>query len=132
VDDVSAPPGEFELTSAYLGSNAHVLTVAGELDVATAPALRDELDRVSAEGATDAVVDLLAVSFVDSVALGILVDASKRTNAQGGTLRIVCDDRRIARIMEITGLDRVLRIHTTLRDALESLERPPIPTVEAV
>jgi anti-sigma B factor antagonist len=129
---VSLPPGDFELTSAYLGRNAYVLTVAGELDVATAPALGDELERVSAEGATDAVVDLLAVSFVDSVALGILVDASKRMKAQGGTLRIVCDDRRIARIIEITGLDRVLRIHTTLRDALESLERPPIPTVEAV
>jgi anti-sigma B factor antagonist len=129
---VSLPPGDFELTSAYLGRNAHVLTVAGELDVATAPGLGDELERVSAEGATDAVVDLLAVSFVDSVALGILVDASKRMKAQGGTLRIVCDDRRIARIIEITGLDRVLRIHTTLRDALESLERPPIPTVEAV
>jgi anti-sigma B factor antagonist len=129
---VSAPPGELELTSAYLGRNAYVVTLAGELDVATAPALQDELERVSAEGATDAVVDLLGVSFVDSVALGILVDASKQMKAQRGTLRIVCDDRRIARIIEITGLDRVLRIHTTLRDALESLERPPLPTVEAV
>jgi anti-sigma B factor antagonist len=129
---VSARPGEFELTSAYLGRSAYVLTLAGELDVATAPALGDELERVSAEGATDAVVDLLAVSFVDSVALGVLVDASKRMKSQGGTLRIVCDDRRIARIIEITGLDRVLRIHTTLRNALESLEKPPLPAVEAV
>jgi anti-sigma B factor antagonist len=129
---VSAPPGELELTSAYLGGNAHVVTLMGELDVATAPALRDELERVSAEGATEALVDLLGVSFVDSVALGILVDASKRMKAQGGALRIVCDDRRIARIVEITGLDRVLRIHTTLRDALESLEQPPLRSVEAV
>lgn len=129
---MSARPGEFELTSAYLGRSAYVLTLAGELDVATAPALGDELERVSAEGATDAVVDLLAVSFVDSVALGVLVDASKRMKSQGGTLRIVCDDRRIARIIEITGLDRVLRIHTTLRNALESLEKPPLPAVEAV
>jgi anti-sigma B factor antagonist len=129
---VSAPPGELELTSAYLGRNAHVVTLAGELDVATAPALQDELERVLAEGATDAVVDLLGVSFVDSVALGILVDASKQMKAHGGTLRIVCDDRRIARIIEITGLDRVLRIHTTLRNALESLEQPPLSTVEAV
>jgi anti-sigma B factor antagonist len=129
---VSAPPGELELTSAHLGRNAYVVTLTGELDVATAPALRDELERVSAEGATEALVDLLAVSFVDSVALGILVDASKRMKAQGGALRIVCDDRRIARIVEITGLDRVLRIHTTLREALESLEKPPLRSVEAV
>jgi anti-sigma B factor antagonist len=129
---VSTVPEEFELISAYLGRNAHVVTIAGELDVATAPAVRDELERVSSEGATDVVVDLLGVSFVDSVALGILVDGSKRLKAQGGTLRIVCDDRRIARIMEITGLDRVLRIHTTLRDALESFKRSPIPKVETV
>jgi anti-sigma B factor antagonist len=129
---MSTLPDPFELTSAYLGGNAHVLTLAGELDVVTAPALRDELERVWAEGATEAVVDLLAVSFVDSVALGVLVDASKRMKARGGTLRIVCDDRRIARIMEITGLDRVLPIHTTLRDALETLDKPLLPSVEAV
>lgn len=126
---MSAAPEDFLLTSAYLGSNAHVVTIAGELDVATAPGLRDELERVTLEGATEAVVDLLHVSFVDSVALGILVDASKRLKARGGTLRIVCDDRRIARIIEITGLDRVLRIHTTLRDALESLASRPLPKV---
>ncbi len=117
------------LTSAYLGRNAHVVTVAGELDVATAPALRDQLDRVLTEGGTDTVVDLLAVSFIDSVALGILVDASKRTKARGGTLRLVSDDRQIARIMEITGLDRVLRIHTTLREALELLDGPVLAKV---
>jgi anti-sigma B factor antagonist len=114
-------PDDFTLTAAYLGRNAHVVTVTGELDVATAPELRDELGRVLAEGATDTVVDILGVSFVDSVALGILVDASKMMKARGGSLTVVCDDRRIARIIEITGLDRVLRIHATLRGALESL-----------
>ena len=122
-------PDQFALTSAYLGGNTHVVTVVGDLDVATAPALAAELERITLEGAMEAVVDLLGVSFVDSVTLGVLVDASKRLKARGGTLRIVCDDRRIARIMEITGLDRVLRIHATLRDALESLENRPLPKV---
>jgi anti-sigma B factor antagonist len=125
-------PEDFVITAAYLGRNAHVVTVGGELDVATAPALRGELDRISAEGATDTVVDLLAVSFVDSVGLGILVEASKRMKARGGALRIVCDDRRIARIIEVTGLDRVLRIHTTLRGALEELGGHVIPKAEAL
>jgi anti-sigma B factor antagonist len=125
-------PEDFAITAAYLGRNAHVVTVAGELDVATAPALREELDRISAEGATDAVVDLLAVSFVDSVGLGILVDASKRMKARGGALRIVCDDRRIARIIEVTGLDRVLWIHTTLREALGELGGHAIPKAGAL
>jgi anti-sigma B factor antagonist len=115
-----------QLTSAYLGGHVHVITVEGELDVATAPRLRGELLRVDQEGAQEIVVDLLKVSFVDSVALGILVEASKRTKAGGGTFRIVCDDRRIARIVEITGLDRMLRLHDNLREALEALGGPSV------
>ncbi len=123
---------EFELTSAYLGGSASVVTVAGELDVMTAPALRDEISRVAEAGAYEIVVDLLKVPFVDSVGLGVLVDASKRAQSRGGVLRVVCDDRRIARIIEITGLDRVLRVHPTLRGALEALDQErPIPAVGA-
>ena len=113
---------EFTLTSAYLGGHVHVVTVCGELDVATVPGLGDELARVLNEGAHEVVVDLLAVPFVDSVALGLLVETSRRMAARGGVFRIVCDDRRIVRIIEITGLDRVLRCHTTLREALESID----------
>jgi anti-sigma B factor antagonist len=113
-------PEDFSLTSAYLGGNVHVVTVRGELDVATVPALRDELVRIDREGGQDVVVDLLAVPFLDSVALGLLVEWSKRLQARGGVFRIVCADRRIARIIEITGLGRFLRRHASLREALES------------
>ena len=92
---------EFTLTSAYLGGDVHVVTVCGELDVATVPGLGEELARALNEGAHEVVVDLLAVPFVDSVALGLLVETSRRMDARGGVFRIVCDDRRIARIIEI-------------------------------
>ena len=124
-------PADFSLTSAYLGGAAHVVTVVGELDFATAPALREELSRIEDEGGREVIVDLLAVPFVDSVALGLLVEASKRLGANGGVFTIVCDDRRIARIIEITGLQRVLRRHATLREALELLSSYPIPKVAA-
>jgi anti-sigma B factor antagonist len=122
---------DFALTAAYLSGGVHVVTVSGDLDLSTAPGLRTELVRAWDEGATEIVVDLLRVPFVDSTALGVLVEASKRTTARGGVLRVVCDDRRIARIIEITGLDRVLRLHTTLREALESLEGQPLSPVGA-
>jgi anti-sigma B factor antagonist len=122
------PPG-FSLTSAYLGRSAHVLTVAGDLDLVSSPGLRAELTRVWEEGAREIVVDLLKVPFVDSVALGVLVEASKRTKARGGVFRIVSDDRRIGRIIEIMGLDRVLHLHTTLRSALEALDGRPLSPV---
>jgi anti-sigma B factor antagonist len=123
---------DFDLTSAYLGGGAYVVTVAGELDVITAPTLGDEINRVAEEGALEIVVDLLKVPFVDSIGLGTLVEASKRSQSRGGVFRVVCDDRRIARIIEITGLDRVLRVHATLRSALEALDHArPIPSVGA-
>jgi anti-sigma B factor antagonist len=117
---------DFTLTSAYLGGHAHVVTIGGELDVATTPRLRDELDRIRSDGGAEVVVDLLKVPLVDSTALGILVEASKRASARGGTFRLVCDDRRVARIIEITGLERVLLVHLTLRDALEALTGRPL------
>jgi anti-sigma B factor antagonist len=123
---------DFALTSAYLGRHAHVVTVSGDLDASTAPQLREELVRAADEGAMEIVVDILKVPFVDSVALGVLVEASKGTRARGGVFKVVCDDRRIARIIEITGLDRIFRIHTTLRAALESIEgADPVRTVPA-
>jgi anti-sigma B factor antagonist len=108
---------EFALASAPFGRDAHVVTVRGGLDVSTAPQLRDELLRASDDGARGIVVDLLKVPFVDSAALEILVEASKRTRARGGTFRVLCNDRRIAWIAEITGL---ARIHTCQGSSLES------------
>lgn len=108
-----------------------MVTVCGELDVATVPGLGDELARVLNEGAHELVVDLLAVPFVDSVALGVLVETSRRMDARGGVFRIVCDDRRIVRIIKITGLDRVLRCHSTLREALESVDGFSLPKAVA-
>lgn len=124
-------PDRFALESAYLGGNAQVITVSGDLDVATAPRLREELTQASSEGVTEIVVDLLRVPFVDSVGLGVLVAASKRTAARGGVFRVVCEDRRIARIVEITGLGRVLCLHPTLREALRSLADSPIAAGQA-
>lgn len=119
-------PADFSLISAYLGGNVYVVTVEGDLDVATVPALRDELVRIDDEGAQDVVVDLLAVQFVDSVALGLLVEWSRRLQARGCVFRIVYADRRFARIIEITGLQPILRRHSTLREALEAIEGLPL------
>jgi anti-anti-sigma factor len=124
-------PPDFRLTSAYLGRHAYVVTVSGELDVATVPGLGEEFARVLNDGAQEVVVDLLGVPFVDSVALGLLVETSRRMAARGGAFRIVCDDRRIVRIIEVTGLDRVLLCHSTLRDALESIDGFPLPKAAA-
>jgi len=91
-----------------------IITVFGEIDVATAPQLRDCLHRVIAQSHATVVVDLLAVTFLDSTALGVLVGALKRCREFGGELHVVVTDPRIIKIFEITGLTKVFRISDSL------------------
>ena len=98
------------------GSTPPVIAVRGEIDVATAPQLRESLHSVIAQGEGTIVLDLLEVTFLDSTALGVLVGALKRCRELGGELHIVVADPRIVKIFEITGLTSVF----TIADSLES------------
>jgi len=68
------------------------------------------------QGGKDVIVDLTSTTFIDSTTLGVLVGGVKRLRTNEGQLALVCSDRNITKIFEITGLDRVFTIHET-RDA---------------
>lgn len=91
-----------------------VVAVAGEVDVATAPTLRDRLQAQLTEGYTTIVVDLLGVTFLDSTALGVLVGVLKRCRDAGGDLRLVVTEPRVLKVLEITGLHDVFSISDTV------------------
>jgi anti-sigma B factor antagonist len=91
-----------------------VVAVSGEIDVATAPQLQERLHSLIARGQATLVLDLLAVTFLDSTALGVLVGALKRCREQGGQLQLVVADPRIMKIFEITGLTTVFPIVDSL------------------
>jgi anti-sigma B factor antagonist len=93
-----------------------VITVVGEIDVATAPQLRESLHRLIAQGQATVVLDLLGVTFLDSTALGVLVGALKRCRESGGELHVVVTDARIRKIFEITGLHKVFPIVDALSE----------------
>jgi anti-sigma B factor antagonist len=95
-----------------------VVTVDGEIDVATSPTLRERLIGLVNEGSTRLVLDLEAVDFLDSTGLGTIVSVLKRTRTHGGDLRLVCTEARIRRLFEITGLDKALPLHASLDDAI--------------
>ena len=99
------------------GAAAPVIAVRGEVDVATAPQLRECLQRVIADGASTVVLDLLGVTFLDSTALGVVIGAHKRCRELGGELRVVVADPRLVKIFEITGLTGVLSISDSLHAA---------------
>ena len=93
-----------------------VIAVVGEIDVATAPQLRESLHRVIARGQSTVVLDMLAVTFLDSTALGVLVGGLKRCRELGGELHVVVADARIRKIFEITGLNKVFPLADTLAE----------------
>ena len=95
-----------------------VLSVTGEIDVYTAPTLRERLNELVAGGHYELVVDMAGVDFLDSTGLGVLVGGLKRARAHDGTLRLVCAQEKILKVFRITGLTKVFPIHPTLDAAL--------------
>lgn len=95
-----------------------VVDVTGEIDVYTAPALREELTGLIDREHTDLIVDLTAVKFMDSTGLGVLVGALKKVRTLGGDLRLVIDQEKILKVFRITALTQVFTIHTTIDEAL--------------
>jgi anti-sigma B factor antagonist len=90
---------------------ATLVVLRGDLDLATAPELRECLVGVIEKGAR-IVIDLESVTFLDSAGLGILVGGLKRARTAGGELELVCSSRDVLKPLEITGLDRVFTIHS--------------------
>jgi anti-sigma B factor antagonist len=95
-----------------------VLAAHGDVDVSTAPRLRQELVEIAAGGSGPVVVDLEGVDFLDSTGLGVLVSGLKRFRTLGGDLLLVCTHKRILKVFEITGLTQVFSMHATVDDAV--------------
>ena len=97
-----------------------VVAVGGEIDVYTAPRLRDKFTELVAAGSYDIIVDMQNVEFLDSTGLGVLVGGLKKVRAHEGSLDLVCNQDRLLKIFRITGLAKVFVIHESAEAALAS------------
>jgi anti-sigma B factor antagonist len=95
-----------------------VVSVAGEIDVYTAPRLREEITELVAAGTYNLVIDMSEVEFLDSTGLGVLVGGLKKVRAHDGSLQLVCNQDRLLKIFRITGLAKVFTIHESESAAL--------------
>jgi anti-sigma B factor antagonist len=95
-----------------------VVQASGELDIHSSHEFRGCLGRAVDEGVARVVVDLTGVTFIDSSALGALVAGARRAVEVGTELAIVCPPGSVARVLEITGLDRVFAVYATREEAL--------------
>jgi anti-sigma B factor antagonist len=107
---------EFAVATETLAPGHELVSLCGEVDIYTAPRLKEHLVKVLDEGATGVVVDLSGVTFIDSTALGVLIGAVRRLHEADGRMALVVATRPVERVLKLTGLDRVFTIHAT-RDA---------------
>jgi anti-sigma B factor antagonist len=98
-----------------------IVAVNGEVDVYSAPALKEKINELLEGGQNTLIVDLSGVGFLDSTGLGALVEARAATTEAGGALPLVCSQERILKLFTITGLDGVFTIHATVGDAVAGL-----------
>jgi len=91
-----------------------VVVLEGEVDLAVAPNLQEKLDALIAGGQSTIVVDLLGATFLDSIALGVLVGTLEECRDAGGELHLVLTDHRILKVLEITGLTETFPIHSAM------------------
>ena len=95
-----------------------IVAVAGEIDVYTAPKLRDKITELVAAGTYHLVIDMAAVEFLDSTGLVVLVGGLKKVRAHDGSLHLICNQDRLLKIFRITGLAKVFVIHESTEAAL--------------
>jgi anti-sigma B factor antagonist len=117
-------PVELSVTSRQEGDHT-VISVRGEIDVYTAPSLRERLNELVASGHYHLVVDMEGVDFLDSTGLGVLVGGLKRVRSHDGTLHLVHVQEKILKVFRITGLNKVFSIRPTLEEALDDASSEP-------
>jgi len=115
------PVSELSVRTARLDDETQLIALAGELDLYSVDGFRAALDEALAATPQRLVVDATEVSFIDSVALGVLVNALKRLRVAGGALGLVATNPNVVRVFEITGLDRMLAIGDSLPRVVERL-----------
>ena len=117
----------FDIKTEQLGDDAYVISLAGEVDLYTSPEFKQQLLEVIGQGGKQVIVDFSDTTFIDSTTLGVLVGGVKRLRTNEGQLSLVCSDRNITKIFEITGLDRVFTIYPTRDSAVAKVKSPDQP-----
>jgi len=102
------------------GSEAVVIGVSGELDLASSPALEQELERGAASRAGIVIVDLRNLEFMDSTGLSVLVRAHQRATESGQRFGVVRGPQQVQRLLSLTGVADRLNLADSPEELLET------------
>ncbi|MFI6099691.1 STAS domain-containing protein [Lentzea sp. NPDC051213] len=106
-----------ELSASQPADGVTVLAVSGEVDMVSAPSLRDAVMPGLSDGSTF-VVDMTGVTFLGSAGLAVLVEAARLAQQQNAALKVVAKARAVTRPLEATGLGEVFNLHESVDSAL--------------
>jgi anti-sigma B factor antagonist len=106
------------LETITVGSDCALIRVAGEIDVYSAPQLREAILGLIGTGVSHVIADLRAVDFLDSTGLGAIVGGHKRLRTNDGSLVLAASPDRIVRLFRITGLDRAFSLYPSVPEAI--------------
>jgi anti-sigma B factor antagonist len=99
-----------------------IVTLGGELDIMSAPAVREELLSLLRPGASRLVIDLSAIRYADASGLAVLVGTQRRALLLGGALRLAAPQPEVARVLAVTGIGRHLEVYPTVQGAIAGQE----------
>ena len=117
----AGPPGRgIAVATSRPRSDVYLVTLTGELDMATAPVVRDHLRRVATTRPAALVIDLTAVTFLGGAGLALLVEARHATH--GGLQVVAAPDGPVRRALRLTRVDTLLPLHTRVADALAAAD----------
>jgi anti-sigma B factor antagonist len=119
--ELMAGPLDFGVADEAIDDTTHVVAPSGEIDAFTAPQLGRRLLALTEEGKTAVVVDLSKVTFLDSTAIGVLLNALRQLGTRDGRLVLVCPSDRVRRPFQVTGLLDRLPITGSREEALGQL-----------
>ena len=111
----------FRINTRPLDSSTPLIELEGEVDVYTAPQLKQQMLSLLESGNNEMVIDLTKVEYLDSTALGVLIGGLKRVRERDGNLPLICPSPRIRRVFEITGLDKIFDIYGSEGEARTEL-----------
>jgi anti-anti-sigma factor len=117
--------------SAQIAGGITIAELTGELDISSAPALREQLLSLLWPGSSRLVIDLSKVSFCDATGLAVLVSTGRRARLLGGFLRLAAASPQVDQVLNITGLDRHLANFPTVQAAATGARGPQHGTAAA-
>lgn len=116
-------PAPFEVKVGDLEQGVRTISVRGELDLSTAPELEGPLDRALESDEGSVLIDLSQCEFIDSTGIALIVRAWQRLNSgENGRALVLCSQNdQVRRVLEITGLELSIPVHTTRDEAMAAM-----------